>query len=83
MKKVFIFGEEHHVHASIETLDAFSGHADQGELLNWFEGITGPKKHVFLVHGEPERSEVLAEALRESHPEQNITVASRLQVVVL
>ncbi len=83
MKKVFIFGEEHHVHASIETLDAFSGHADQGELLNWFEGITGPKKHVFLVHGEPERAEVLAEALRESHPEQNITVASRLQEVVL
>ena len=83
MKKVFIFGEEHSVNASIETLDAFSGHADQGELLQWFDRITGPKKHIFLVHGEPERSEILAQALRDHHTDQSVTVASRLQEVVL
>jgi metallo-beta-lactamase family protein len=66
-KEVSILGERHIVRAHIETVDSFSGHADHSELLDYFHRTTGPKKRVWLVHGEPEASSALAEALREHH----------------
>jgi metallo-beta-lactamase family protein len=56
---VSILGDEFKVNADIEILDSFSGHADHDELLGWFDRVQGPKKRVFLVHGEPERSSAL------------------------
>jgi metallo-beta-lactamase family protein len=51
----------------VEILDSFSGHADHSELVDDFKATTGPKKKVWLVHGEQSRSEVFCEALREIH----------------
>ena len=65
--EVKIFGEEYQVKAQIEMVDSFSGHADHSELLDYFEATTGSKEKVFLVHGEPSRSNALCEALREIH----------------
>ncbi len=64
---VNIFGKPVSVRARIETVDSFSGHADHSELLDWFHKITGPKKHVWLVHGEPERAASLKAALVNEH----------------
>jgi metallo-beta-lactamase family protein len=52
-KKVRIYGEEISVHASIHTINGFSAHADQQELLAWHKQ-TGNPKRTFLVHGEEE-----------------------------
>jgi metallo-beta-lactamase family protein len=82
-KEVNIFGEPHHVRANIEILDSFSGHADHSELLDWFARITGPKKDVWLVHGEPERSQSLAEAMRGKFPQNQVTVAAMGMSVTL
>ncbi|NIP93214.1 MAG: MBL fold metallo-hydrolase [Akkermansiaceae bacterium] len=65
--EVRIFGEEFKVHAQVETLDSFSGHADHSELLDYFGAMTGERKKVWLVHGEQERSESMRDALREVH----------------
>lgn len=65
--EVRIFGEEFKVRASVETLDSFSGHADHSELLDYFNGMTGPRKKVWLVHGEQHRSEIMRDALAEVH----------------
>jgi metallo-beta-lactamase family protein len=56
-RKVKIFGEEHTVKCKIQTIDAFSAHADSQELLNSVL-ITPPSKlrHIILVHGEKEQS---------------------------
>lgn len=81
--KVNILGDEFQVRAEIQTLDSFSGHADHDELLDYFNGIGGPKKRVFLVHGEPERSEVLCEALAGKHKEGRVEVARYMQSVTL
>jgi metallo-beta-lactamase family protein len=79
-EKVNILGDEFHVRAKIETLDSFSGHADHDEMLGWFKRVTGPKSHVFLVHGEQARSEVMCEALKQEHPSaKTIQVAKLLQ----
>jgi len=82
-KHVNILGDEFTVHADIETLDSFSGHADHDELMAYFSRIQGPKRRVFLVHGEPERSNVLCKALAEKYPESQVEVAGMLQAVEL
>ena len=45
----------------------FSGHADQSELLEYFDRMGGSKEKVFLVHGEESQSEALCEVLRKRH----------------
>jgi len=82
-EKVNILGEEHHVRARIEILDSFSGHADHDEMMQWFKRVTGPKKHVFLVHGEQERGEALRDAISALHPDGVVEVARLLQEVNL
>jgi metallo-beta-lactamase family protein len=49
-KKVRIFGEEVDVHANIHTINGFSAHADQRDLLAWHSAIAPAR--TFLVHGE-------------------------------
>ena len=49
-KQVRIFGEEIPVKARIYTINGFSAHADQAELLAW-QKQTGASR-TFLVHGE-------------------------------
>lgn len=66
-KQVPIFGELHKVRAHVDAIDSFSGHADHSELLDWFDRTTGPKHKLWLVHGEPDRSEALRAALAERH----------------
>ncbi len=51
-KEVNIFGETIPVRARIHTINGFSAHADQAELLAWHKQ-TGAKRS-FLVHGEEE-----------------------------
>lgn len=82
-QKVNILGDEFTVRAEIETLDSFSGHADHEELLEYFDRISGPKRRVFLVHGERERSDVLREALATRHPGGSVEVANLMQTVEL
>lgn len=77
-RKVNILGDEFAVNAQIETLDSFSGHADHGEMMAWFERVGGSKEKVFLVHGEPDRSAALRDALAKAHPGKSFTAAVRL-----
>lgn len=51
------------VKAEIHYLDGFSSHADQDELLWWIKGLNKKPKKVFIVHGEKDESESLAECL--------------------
>ena len=49
-RQVRIFGEEVPVRARIYTINGFSAHADQAELLIWQQQTAA--KRTFLVHGE-------------------------------
>jgi metallo-beta-lactamase family protein len=66
-KEVPILGGRYQVRAKIETVDSFSGHADHSELCDYFTRTTGPKKRVWLVHGESAHSAALQEALQKLH----------------
>jgi len=58
---VKIFDEEIRVRAQIHTINGFSAHADQPELLSW-HARTGAKR-TFLTHGEPPAMAALAAKL--------------------
>lgn len=64
-KKVKIFGEEYRLKAEVEVMNAFSGHADRNDLLNYVKKAKGSVRKVFVVHGDPDQSEALAEGIRE------------------
>ncbi len=72
--EVNIFGEPYKVKAKIETMDAFSGHADKSELRNWLEQVTGNLRGIFLVHGEEEPGITFANIARELHAKANVLV---------
>src|SRR5579863_259466 len=50
LPEVKIFGESMRLRAAVESLQALSGHADQGELLAWMKPLAATLKKVFLVH---------------------------------
>ena len=64
-KTVKIFGEEIAVNARIEYIEGYSGHADQELLMNSIYSYIKKPKHIFLVHGEPQSQDVLADKIEE------------------
>lgn len=64
-KMVKIFGEEIAVHARIEYIEGYSGHADQELLMNFIYSFLKKPKHIFLVHGEPEGQQILKQKILE------------------
>lgn len=69
-KKVKLLGEEIAVLAKIHSVEGFSGHGDQNDLINWLMAFKKKPKKIFLVHGEEESSMALADliAKREGIP---------------
>jgi metallo-beta-lactamase family protein len=62
-----IFGEEYPVRAKIIKIDGYSAHADHNGLLNWLQAARerGQPQKLFLVHGEGDNADTLAQAARE------------------
>ncbi len=63
VKKVEVLGEEIKVEAKTYTIEGFSGHADQQQLLTWIENIGSKPKKVFVVHGEEKAVESLSKLI--------------------
>ncbi|NLB87952.1 MAG: MBL fold metallo-hydrolase, partial [Syntrophomonadaceae bacterium] len=63
-KLVRIHGEQVAVKADIESIEAYSAHADKAGLISWLKNFVLPPKAVFLVHGEVESQISLAEYIR-------------------
>lgn len=64
VKEVRIFGETYTVRANVESIEGYSAHADQGELLAWADTLDRSRvQQMFLVHGEPQAIDTLAPLL--------------------
>lgn len=63
-KEVRIFGETFQVHSAVKTMDYFSGHADQREMLDYLKfNPPGKLKNLFLVHGEEDQAKPFMEKI--------------------
>jgi metallo-beta-lactamase family protein len=53
-RQMKMLGQSVPVRAAIMASDAYSAHADQGEILRWLGGFTRPPGMTYIVHGEPD-----------------------------
>ena len=62
-----VFGEEVPLRADVKILNGYSAHADRTELAGWLGRVRSSSPElgpIWLVHGEPEAQDPLAERLR-------------------
>lgn len=64
---VKIFGEEIAVKARVHTLNGFSAHAGQSELMKWLGHLAPSKPQVVLTHGEARGREPLAKLIEQRY----------------
>ncbi|SFW12481.1 metallo-beta-lactamase family protein [Desulfovibrio desulfuricans] len=64
-KKITLFGEDMDVAARIFTINGFSGHAGQSQLLDWLAPLAHNCAQVVLTHGEIKAQETLAGLIRQ------------------
>lgn len=80
-RQIKIHGRYTTVRADVAQLDAFSAHADADELVRWATAGTPPKT-TYLVHGEPDASEAVAERLRAERDWQAVVPRDRERVLI-
>jgi len=66
-EKVRIFNEDVNVKAKVYTINGFSAHAGQTQILDWLGHFENRAMQVFLVHGEYSAQQVLAGLVREKY----------------
>lgn len=76
---VRIYGEEFEVHARVEVLTGFSGHADKAGLMDFVRVMKKKPQQAFIVHGEDEAATSLAEALRNELGLANVVIPDVMQ----
>ncbi len=64
-EKVRLFNEDVAVKAKVYTINGFSAHAGQSQILDWLSHFENRGMQVFLVHGEYSAQQVLAGLIRE------------------
>lgn len=64
-KTVKIFGEEVPIRARVKAIGGYSAHADQPLLLKWVDSMRPRLKKVFIVQGESEEAESLAQKIKD------------------
>lgn len=67
-KLVRVAGEEVRVQAGIHTINGFSAHGDQNDLIDWAQNFRTNPMYV-ITHGEPESSIALEKKLKSSGKE--------------
>jgi metallo-beta-lactamase family protein len=64
-REVRIFGETVPVRCRKVNIPGYSAHADQPRLMQWVGNMRGSLKKVFVVQGEPQSSDALAQKIRD------------------
>lgn len=62
--EIKFFGEYHQIKAEIFKINAFSGHADQSEILDWLQHFKQPPTLTLINHGELHQSQSLKTKIR-------------------
>ena len=66
LRKIRIYHQEIDVEAEVFTVEGYSAHGDQNDILSWMKSIRCPISNVFINHGEEKSSEALAQVIQNS-----------------
>ena len=80
-ESVRIHGTDVPVRARVVTLPGFSAHGDRDEVTRWLDGVPGPPRRTFCVHGES--SALAAQAARIAARGWEVHVPRHLETVEL
>jgi len=80
---VRIFGDEFQMKAHVEVQTGFSGHADHDGLMDFVRVMEKRPEQTFIVHGEEEASQNLANDLRTELGLKNVVIPESLQSFVV
>lgn len=64
-RQVRIFGQLFDRRAEVKIINGFSAHAGQDALLQYARRVKGHAKHIFLVHGEPDKEAIFESLLKQ------------------
>lgn len=73
-QRVRISGQDVKVRAQIRSIQSYSAHADQGELLDWIAERCPISGSLFLDHGEPDALEALRRELQRRLPNLEVRI---------
>lgn len=76
---VRIYGQEYKVRAHVASIEGYSAHADQAELLAWARAFNPLRlQQIYLVHGEPPAQTALQAQMKE-HGVEPVHIPARGQ----
>lgn len=65
--EVRIFGDMYKLRAEVQVMNSYSAHADEPGVVSFIEKLDRERlKRIFLVHGAPERQELMKQALQNA-----------------
>ncbi len=79
-KWINIYHEEIKINARIYTINGFSAHADQSELIAWMEGFDHLGK-IFLIHGERQKQEIFKKVIARRLPKHKVHIVKEKEKV--
>jgi metallo-beta-lactamase family protein len=65
--KISIFGMQKEVKARVHTLNGFSAHAGQTDLMKWFSYLAPSKPKLVITHGEDGPRKALAALIKKRY----------------
>jgi len=65
VRELKLHGKYFQIEAQVENIDSMSGHADQGEMLQWIKNYIKKPKKIFLVHGEPQAQNIFRVKIKD------------------
>lgn len=61
-KRIKVFNEEIFIKSKVHTINGFSAHADQNELIEWMQQFKRLDR-IFLIHGERDKQEIFQQEI--------------------
>ncbi|MCX7613264.1 MAG: MBL fold metallo-hydrolase [Caldimicrobium sp.] len=82
LDRISLFGEDLPVRARVYTINGFSSHGGQQELLEWLFSVKNPEK-IFLIHGEFEKMRVFMEKIAPRYGADKIHIPNLMEEIPL
>lgn len=81
-KFIKIFHEELIVRARVHTINGFSAHADQREMIDWISHFEHLER-IFLIHGEYDKQVIFKSVLRNIFPDKKVHIVEEEEKIYL
>ena len=78
---IHLYHEKIKINASIHTINGFSAHADQSELIEWMKNFQ-KLDNIFLIHGEEEKQIIFKEEIMKQLEKKAHIVSSGEEIFV-